>query len=141
MTGQTVGYIRVSTLDQNTVRQLEGETLDRNLGDLRAIVRRLTEMKAQVQFVHENLTFTGDDSPMATLMLSVMAAFAEFERSLIRERQREGIALTKARGVYNGRRKALTAAQASEMVQRAAMGVPNAQLARELSINREAVYQ
>jgi DNA invertase Pin-like site-specific DNA recombinase len=162
MTGQTVGFIRVSTLDQNTVRQLEGETLDRvftdkasgkdqnrpeldaliqyvrdgdtvlvhsmdrlarNLDDLRAIVRRITEKKAQVRFVHENLTFTGDDSPMATLMLSVMGAFAEFERSLIRERQREGIALAKARGVYKGRRKALTAAQAADLVQRAAMGV------------------
>jgi DNA invertase Pin-like site-specific DNA recombinase len=55
--------------------------------------------------VHENLTFTGDDSPMATLMLSVMGAFAKFERSLIRERQREGIALAKARGVYERRRK------------------------------------
>ena len=42
-----------------------------------------------------SLVFTGEDSPMANLMLSVMGAFAEFERALIRERQREGIALAK----------------------------------------------
>jgi len=51
------------------------------------------------------MTFTGEDSPMSTLMLSVMEAFAEFERSLIRERQREGISLAKQRGVYRGRKK------------------------------------
>ena len=56
-----------------------------------------------VEFVKEHLLFTGEDSPMANLMLSVMGAFAEFERSLIRERQREGIALAKQRGVMDSR--------------------------------------
>jgi DNA invertase Pin-like site-specific DNA recombinase len=56
-----------------------------------------------------SLTFTGEDSPMANLMLSVMGAFAEFERALIRERQREGIALAKQRGAYRGRKKSLNA--------------------------------
>jgi len=128
--GQLVGYIRVSTLDQNTSRQeeqLSGFELDRtfidkasgkdtarpqlqeaikycregdklivhsmdrlarNLDDLRAIVRGLTDRGVAVQFVKENLTFIGEDSPMSKLMLSVMGAFAEFERSLIKERQR-----------------------------------------------------
>ena len=53
-------------------------------------------------------TFTGEDSPMATLLLSVMGAFAGFERALILERQREGIAAAKARGVCTGRAPALT---------------------------------
>lgn len=53
-----------------------------------------------MEFVKESLVFTGEDSPMANLMLSVMGAFAEVERSLIRERQREGIALAKQRGDY-----------------------------------------
>ena len=39
-----------------------------------------------VEFVKENLTFTGDDSPMSNLLLSIMGAFAEFERKLIKER-------------------------------------------------------
>ena len=56
-------------------------------------------------FMKENLTFTGEDSPMANLLLSVMGAFAEFERALIHERQREGIALAKGRGAYRGRNR------------------------------------
>ncbi len=44
------------------------------------------------------LLFTGEDSPMDNLLLSVMGAFAEFERALMRERQREGIALAKKTG-------------------------------------------
>ena len=46
-----------------------------------------------------NLTFTGEDSSMSNLLLSVMGAFAQFERELIRERQREGIAIAAGREV------------------------------------------
>lgn len=180
MTGQTFGYVRVSTLDQNTIRQLDGEQLDRvfidrasgkdqnrpqldalidfardgdtvlvhsmdrlarNLDDLRAIVRRLTDKKVQVRFVKENLTFTGDDTAMATFLLSVMGAFAEFERALIRERQREGITLAKKAGVYKGRGKALNARQAADLVRRAAAGEAKAALAREFGVSRQTVYQ
>ena len=70
----------------------------RNLDDLRALVQGLTRKGVRVEFVKESLVFTGEDSPMANLVLSVMGAFAEFEQSLIRERQREGIALAKLRG-------------------------------------------
>ncbi|MDQ0675139.1 hypothetical protein QFZ36_002700 [Pseudarthrobacter siccitolerans] len=78
---------------------------------------------------------------MANLMLSVMGAFAEFERSLIRERQKEGIALAKQRGAYKGRKKTLTPERAAEPVQRAGNGVPKALLARDYGISRETVYQ
>lgn len=94
-----------------------------------------------MEFVKESLVFTGEDSPMANLMLSVMGAFAEFERSLIRERQREGIALAKQRGAYKGRKKTLTPDRAAELVQRAGSGVPKALLARDYGISRETVYQ
>src|SRR5665213_3199117 len=129
---KTVGYCRVSTLDQNTDRQLEGVKLDkvftdkasgkdtarpqlqaaleylregdlfvihsmdrlaRNLDDLRRVVFDLTKKGVHVQFVKENLTFTGEDSAMSTLLMSMLGAVAEFERSMIRERQREGIVL------------------------------------------------
>src|SRR5271155_5669349 len=132
MTGQRIGYIRVSSTDQNTQRQLEDVKVDRtftdkisgkdtnrpklqemidfvregdsvivhsmdrlarNLDDLRRIVQMLTKKGVSVEFIHEHLTFTGADTPMANLMLSVMGAFAEFERALIRERQLEGIAI------------------------------------------------
>ena len=78
------------------------DQLARNLEDLRQLVRQLTARGVTVEFLKERLTFTGDDTPMATLLLSVMGAFAEFERALIRERQEEGIALAKQRGVYQG---------------------------------------
>lgn len=179
-TGQRVGYVRVSTLDQNVDRQLEGVDLDRrftdrvsgkdtlrpelsallafvregdtvvvhsmdrlarNLDDLRRTVQALTAKGVRIEFVKEGLTFTGEDSPMATLMLSVMGAFAEFERALLRERQREGITLAKQRGAYRGRKKALSVEQAAELQQRVASGVPKSQIARELGIARETVYQ
>jgi DNA invertase Pin-like site-specific DNA recombinase len=73
---------------------------------------------------------------MANLMLSVMGGLAEFERSLIKDRQREGIALAKQRGAYKGRRKTLTTERAAELVQRAGSGVPQALLARDYGISR-----
>jgi len=76
------------------------DRLARNLDDLRRVVQDMTRRGIRIEFVKEGLTFTGEDSPMAHLMLSVMGAFAEFERELIRERQREGIALAKQRGAY-----------------------------------------
>ncbi len=80
-------------------------SMDRNLDDLRKLVQTLTQRGGRIEFVKEQLTFTGQDSPMATLLLSVMGAFAEFERSLIRDRQRDGVALAKQRGAYRGRQK------------------------------------
>jgi DNA invertase Pin-like site-specific DNA recombinase len=179
-TGKLIGYVRVSSYDQNPERQLEGLTLDkvftdkvsgkdilrpqlaallqyvregdtvivhsldrlaRNLDDLRRLVSELTAKKIQVKFMKENLLFTGEDSPMANLLLSVMGAFAEFERALIRERQREGIAIAKQKGLYRGRRRVLTAAQVALLKKRAEAGEKKAQLARDFAISREAVYQ
>jgi DNA invertase Pin-like site-specific DNA recombinase len=81
------------------------DRLARNLDDLRRIVQALTGKGVRIEFVKEHLTFTGEDSPMANLMLSVMGAFAEFERALIKERQREGIAQAIKRGAFKGRKK------------------------------------
>ena len=78
---------------------------------------------------------------MANFLLSVMGAFAEFERALIRERQREGIALAKQRGAYPGCKKALADDQAIELRRRASAGEQKATLAREFGISRETMYQ
>ena len=94
-----------------------------------------------MRFVKENLTFTGEDSPMANLLLSVMGAFAQFERELIRERQREGIVLAKNRGAYRGRKRSLTTAQAAELLRRVANGESKTLLAREFGVTRDTVYQ
>ena len=180
MIGHRVGYIRVSSADQNTQRQLEGINLDcvftdrasakdvnrpelqallsfvregdtiivhsmdrlaRNLDDLRCIVNSQTNRGIKIEFVKESLTFSGDDSPMATLLLSVMGAFAEFERSLLKERQREGIALAKKRGVYRGRKRSLSGEQVEELKQRVAAGEQKTTIARDLNISRETLYQ
>lgn len=77
-------------------------------------MQTLTQRGVHIEFVKEHLSFTGEDSPMANLMLSVMGAFAEFERALIRERQREGIALAKQRGAYRGRKKSLSSERIAE---------------------------
>jgi DNA invertase Pin-like site-specific DNA recombinase len=78
---------------------------------------------------------------MAHLMLSVMGAFAEFERALIRERQREGIALARQRGAYRGRKKSLSPERITELRRRAGAGEKKLHLAREFGISRETLYQ
>jgi DNA invertase Pin-like site-specific DNA recombinase len=128
-------------LDGDTVVVHSMDRLARNLDDLRQLVRTLTSRGVRVEFVKENLTFTGDDSPMATLLLSIMGSFAEFERALIRERQMEGIAQAKKRGVYTGRKKALTEEQVIDIRDRITAGDTKAALAREDGVSREILYQ
>jgi DNA invertase Pin-like site-specific DNA recombinase len=180
VTGQLVGYVRVSTVDQNTDRQLDGIDLDerfedkasgkntsrpelqaalkyvrkgdtlvvhsmdrlaRSLKDLLGIVDDLTGRGVAVQFVKEGLTFSPDTTdPCAVLMLQVMGAVAQFERSMILERQREGIAIAKAKGVYKGRRPALTADQAAQVRSRRAAGEHPDDLANEFGVSRATVY-
>lgn len=114
--------------------------LARNLDDLRRIVKTLTERRVCIEFVKEGLKFTGDDSPMANLMLSVMGAFAVFERSLLRERQREGIALAEQRGAYRGRKRSLGTEEVAELTRRVASGEQKSQVARDMGICRETLY-
>ena len=179
MFGQSVGYIRVSTITQNTARQLDGVKLDRifedkasgkntdrpelsaclahlragdvlhvhsmdrlcrNLDDLRRIVKELTSKGVMVKFHKESLTFNGDDSPMSNLLLSMLGAVAEFERSIILERQREGIQIARIKGKYKGRKPSLTTERVLELKRRASSGERKAGLAREFGISRETVY-
>ena len=188
MVGQRIGYIRVSTLDQNTERQLDGIAVDktftdkasgkdtkrpqlemmisfvrsgdtvivhsmdrlaRNLDDLCRIVQTLTGKGVQkltakgvrIEFLKEHLTFTGEDSPMSKLMLAVMGAIHEFDRAILKERQREGIALAKKRGTFKGRKRSLSETQAAEIRQRITTGTSKAQVAREFGISRQTLYQ
>ena len=179
MTGQNVGYLRVSTLIQNTARQLDGISLDktfedrasgkdtdrpqltacmnhlregdtlhvhsmdrlsRNLEDLRRIVKELTSRGVVVKFHKEGLSFNGDDSPMSNLLLSMLGGVAEFERSIILERQREGIAIAKSEGKYKGRKPSLTKDRVVELRRRSVAGEKKSALAREFGISRETVY-
>jgi len=180
MSGQRVGYVRVSSADQHADRQLDGvsvertfvdrasggdiqrpeleallqsvrdgdtvvvhsmDRLARNLSDLLHLVQSLTARGVAVEFLKGHLSFTGEDAPMATLMLSVMGAVAEFERTLIRERQREGIALAKQRGVYRGRRPTLRPQQIEELRKRVDAGEPKAKVAESFGISRQSLYR
>lgn len=180
-TGHAVGYVRVSTTDQNTERQLDGIEVDRtftdhasgkdtdrpaltecltylrdgdtlvvhsmdrlarSLVDLRRITDDLTGRGVTVTFVKEGLSFSSDSAdPCAVLMLSVMGAVAEFERALLLERQREGIAIAKAKGVYKGRKPALSPEQAQAVAARLASGESATALAREFRVARATVYK
>jgi DNA invertase Pin-like site-specific DNA recombinase len=116
------------------------DRLARNLEDLRRIVRELTGHGVRVEFFKESLMFTGEDSAMNTLLLSMLGAVAEFERSMILERQREGIALAQAAGKYKGRKAALTNGQADELRARLAKGESVSGLAAEYGVSRQTVY-
>lgn len=110
------------------------DRLARNLDDLRGLVTALTRRGVWVEFVKESLTFTGEDSAMSKLLPSVRGAFAGFERQRLKERQREGIEAAKRKGVYKGRKKALTPAQVKQLRVRVQAGEKKAALARELGI-------
>ena len=174
-----IGYVRVSSVDQNTDRQLcdvklkkvftdkcsgkdidrpqlkelmdwirDGDTLHvhsidrlaRNLKDLQSIVESITNQGVSLKFHKENLMFTGDDSALQKLMLQMMGAFAEFERSMIRERQREGIKAAKAAGKQIGAKPKLDRSQVREIRKRLKEGEGKAALAREFGISRQTLY-
>ena len=179
-TGQQVGYIRVSTIDQNIIRQLDGVSLDkiftekmsgkdtqrpvlqeclayirhgdtlhvhsidrlaRNAKDLLNLVEQMLGKGVSLKFHKNNLTFTPDSKDhMAKLQLTMLAAFAEFERELIKECQREGIAIAKAQGKYNRPRK-ITPELIAEAKVRTENGEPLARVARELKVSRETLYK
>ena len=177
--GKRIGYVRVSSVDQNTIRQLDGVPLDkvftdrasgkdtnrpqlqaaldylrdgdvlvvhsmdrlaRNIADLLQTVETLTKRGVVVEFVKESLTFTGDDSAISKLMLTIMGGVAEFERCMIRERQLEGIAKAKQAGKYRGRQSTMTPAQIQSIHERVAAGVNKSALARELCVSRQTIY-
>jgi DNA invertase Pin-like site-specific DNA recombinase len=113
----------------------------RNLDHLREIVKTLTEKGVVVEFVKEGLVFSKDDqSPMSRLILSIIGAIAEFEHALIRERQREGIALAKKRGIFGGRPKILSKVEIDHLKELVSSGIPKTKAAKQLGISRESVY-
>lgn len=176
-----IGYRRVSTLDQNTARQLEGVPLDkifedhasgkdtarpqlqaalewaregdrlvvhsmdrlcRNLGDLRRTVESLTSRGVEVEFIKEGMVFTGEDTPMSKFMLNIMGSFAELERAMILERQREGVAIAKREGRYKGRAPAIRSnnGKLAELQNLVSQNVPISEIARQLNVSRQTVY-
>lgn len=183
ITGQKIGYARVSSKDQNLDRQtaalkkeevfriftdtvsgsstqrpgLDGalnyvragdqlivvsmDRLARSLIDLHRLVDELTECGVSVKFLKEGQVYSKDSSPVAKLMLGLLGSVAEFERAIIRERQAEGIAKAKARGVYKGRAKVLNEEQIMQARTWVSEGIPKAEVARRLGIGRTTLYK
>ena len=180
MQGQKIGYVRVSTIEQNTIRQLDGLNLDkvftdrcsgkdtnrpaltqliefvregdtiyvhsmdrlaRNLFDLQKLVHFFNNKKIKVQFIKENMTFSSDtDSPMANLTLAMLGAFAEFERALIHERQKEGIAIARQSNTYKGRKPIFTNEQQAEIKQMVADRYKVTEIAKKFNVSRATIY-
>lgn len=187
---QTVGYIRVSSLDQNTDRQLDGIVLDkiftdkmtgstkerpqltamldyvrygdtvvvhsldrlaRNFDDLLTIIKRLTQKGVTFKSLQENIAINGTNtSPMDTLILHIFGAIAQFNRSLIREAQKEGIVKAKQKGVYKGRKSVLTqdtVAQIEHLLAKRNSSVDeykkisHTDIARQVGISKSSLYR
>ena len=182
MSGKKIGYVRVSTVEQHTDRQLAGITLDRvfedkcsgkdtnrpqltacleylrdgdtlyihsidrlarSLRDLLNIVQGLLARKVNIKFIKEGMEFNGDKpNPTQDLYLKILGAVAEWERQVIRERQREGILLARQRNAYDkcGRKPSLTPKQIEEIKERLARGEGVVSLAKEYGVSRQTIY-
>lgn len=175
---ENVGYVRVSSVDQNTARQLDGVKLDRvfedkvsgattdrprlqemlnfiregdivhvhsidrlarSLDDLLKLVKDLNARKIGVHFHKEQLLFTGEANPMQDFMLSLLGSVAQFERAMLKERQREGIAKAKEAGVYKGRVKSVDDAAIRAAMQ--AEGASFRKVARALDVSLSTVQR
>lgn len=178
MSGKQIGYIRVSTVDQNTERQLKNIHIDemfedkcsgkdtkrpeltallkfvrkddtvhvhdisrmaRNTQDLLSLVKKITDVGATLKFHKESLTFTGEDNPMQQLMLTMLGGIYQFERSMMLERQREGIAIAKQQGKYKG--KPIKVELRDNIRTLDAEGVNKMQIAKRLKCSRTTVYK
>lgn len=176
-----IAYRRVSTLEQNTDRQLsdlavafdkefedkasgkdtnrpqlqallsvlrKGDTvyvhsmdrLGRDMTDLRNLIREITDKGADLVLYKENITCKPEgQSPMSDLILNIFASVAEFERKMIKERIREGIAKAKAEGKYKGRTADMR--KKAEMRRRIEDGQKPSQIAEELGVSERTVYR
>ena len=185
--GQKIGYVRVSSVDQNDARQLDGLVLDkiftdkasgkdvhrpqlqamlshvregdhvyvhsmdrlsRSLKDLQEVVESLTARGVAVEFCKENLRFerpgsngTSHSAAYSKLLLQMLGAVGEFERALIRERQREGIAIAKTKGVYKGRKPILNEEMKLKLREMVAGGISKTEIAENFAISRASVYK
>lgn len=133
---EMLDYVR----DGDTILCHSIDRLARDLQDLMHLVQTLTGRGVGIRFMKEGLTFTGDESPMQTMILQVMGSFAQMERSLIRERQREGQQAARAKGKVPGRKPKLSPEQVIELHARVSANEPKAQIARDLGISRETLY-
>jgi len=115
------------------------DRLARNLIDLQSIIQELNDKGVTIRFLSENLSFSGSGGcAFKTLQLQMLGAFAQFERTIIRKRQAEGIAKAKQRGVYSQRKKSVNSDKVRQLFQD---GMSKAAIAKHLNISRMSVYR
>jgi DNA invertase Pin-like site-specific DNA recombinase len=134
---EMLAYIREG--DEVVVYSID--RLARNLRDLEDIIKEVNGKGASVTFLTERLTFSGSDDAMSTLMLQMMGSFAQFERSMIRKRQAEGIAAAKAKGKdspYKGRKQSIDRKVVMKMLN---AGEGMTAVARALGVSRQSIYR
>lgn len=116
------------------------DRLARSLNDLLEKVNDFGNRGVTIKFLKENIEITsGNISPISRLLLGIMGAVAEFERNLIRERQREGIELAKKRGVYKGRTP-VQLEKIAQVMQLIEEGISVVSACRQVGIARTTFY-
>ena len=117
------------------------DRLARNLRDLQEIISELVKKGVKVQFVKENLLFTGQNDSMSTLMLHMMGAFSEFERSMIKSRQKEGFDRARKAGKHCGRPLVVTEDIKAKARNLKEQGHSLRKISMLLKISRPSVYK
>lgn len=113
------------------------DRLARSVAHLLEVLERLTAKGASLRILGMGIDTA---TPTGKLMLTILGGVAEFERSIMLERQREGIAKAKAAGKYKGRQPTARA-KADEIRQLKAQGMGASEIARTLGIGRASVYR
>ena len=174
-------YVRVSTILQNTERQLldvpcdrtyedklsgkdtnrpqfqlmmsnlrKGDIVNihsldrvgRNTKDILDIVETIKDTGATIKFHKEGLTFDGSKNDLySDLMLTILSGFAQFERNIILERQREGIAIAKAKGKYKGGKQKFKSSDKEDIKRLISEGVSISQISRQMNCSRPTIYK
>lgn len=130
---EMIAYVR----EGDIVRVKSPDRLARSTRDLLELVEQLQSKDVAVEFVDNPALNT--DTPQGEFMLTILAAVAQLERSTIRERQAEGIALAKKKGKYD-RAPKLSPEQVADACQRVSAGVPKAKVARDFGVSRQTLY-
>lgn len=123
--------------DGDTLTVTKPDRLARSTADLLAIAQRLEEKGVALRILSMNVDTA---TPTGKLMLTILGGIAAFERDLMLERQREGIAKAKAEGKYRGR-SPTARAKAEEVKQLKAEGLTGDAIAEKLGIGRASVFR
>jgi len=128
--------------DGDAVHVHELSRLGRSVKDLLEIVETIVSKGATITFHKENLQFgDGKKNPYSKFMLHMLSSMAEFVRDLILQRQREGIAIAKTKGLYKGRQSRFTEEDLERIREEFKQAQDKSKLAKRWRISRSYLYQ